>query len=97
MFENSKIKIRKYLLKDEGVYQSIRDYLLKNLSETMKRLESSHLISKKSSNYIVTKSGINLLKRYGKISFDELPNFDTLQVWTEADLEKLAKKRVKTK
>ncbi|MBA7641173.1 hypothetical protein ES703_48848 [subsurface metagenome] len=31
------------------------------------------------------------------MSFDELPNLDTLQVWTETDLEKLAEKRAKTK
>jgi len=70
---------------------------LKNFNEIIKRLESSQLISKKSSNYTLTKNGIELLKRYGKMNFDELPNFDTLQVWTETDLEKLAEKRVKAK
>ncbi len=57
----------------------------------------SLLISKKSSNYTLTKNDIDLLKCYGKLSFEELPNLDTLQVWTETDLEKLAEKRVKTK
>ncbi|KKN04156.1 hypothetical protein LCGC14_1100280 [marine sediment metagenome] len=33
----------------------------------------------------------------GRLSFEGLPNLDTLQVWTETDLEKLAEKRVKTK
>ncbi|HEA70808.1 hypothetical protein LCGC14_0707310 [marine sediment metagenome] len=70
---------------------------MKNFNEIIKRLESSQLISKKSSNYTLTKNGIELLKRYGKMNFDELPNFDTLQVWTETDLEKLAEKRVKAK
>ena len=102
---NSKIKIRKFILKDKGIDKSIRDYLLKNFHEIIGGLESSPLISKKSSNYTVTKKGINLLKRYGKMSF-ELPNLDTLQVWietdtlqvwTETDLEKLAEKRAKTK
>ena len=94
---NSKIKIRKYILKDERIDQSIRAYLLKNFNEIIRGLESSHLIFKKSSNYTITKNGIDLLKRYGKMSFDELPNLDTLQVWTETDLEKLAEKRAKTK
>ncbi|HDZ19571.1 hypothetical protein LCGC14_1406780 [marine sediment metagenome] len=92
---SSKIKIRKYILKDEIIDQSIRDYLLKNFNEIIRGLESSRLILKKSSNYTVTKNGIDLLKRYGKMSFEELPNLDTLQVWTEKDLEKLTEERVK--
>ena len=92
---NSKIKIRKYIIKEKSIDQSIRDYLLKNFNEIIRELESSLLISRKSSNYTVTTNGIDLLKRYGKMSFDELPNLDALQVWTEADLEKLAEKRAK--
>ena len=84
-------------LKVDGINQSSRDYLLKNFNKIIKRLKSSLLISKKSSNYTLTKNGIGLLKRYGNMSFDELPNFDTLQAWTETDLEKLTEKRVKTK
>ena len=30
---NSKIKIRKFILKDKGIDKSIRDYLLKNFHE----------------------------------------------------------------
>jgi len=41
--------------------------------------------------------GKNLLKSYRKIRFDEIPNLDTLQMWTEADLEKLAETRAKPK
>ena len=95
---NSKIKIRKYIPKDKGIDRSVRDYLLKNFDEIIGRLESSSLISKQSGNYTVSKNGVNLLKRYGKMSFEQVwAETDTLQVWTEADLEKLAEKRVKTK
>ena len=38
-----------------------------------------------------------MLKRYKKIDFDELSSLDTLQVWTEAGLRKLAERRVKSK
>jgi hypothetical protein len=92
----SKIKIRKYILNNEGINQSIRDYLLKNISEIIKKLESHHLMAKKR-NYMVTKKGIKLLKRFGKKSLEKSLNLETLQVWTEADLEKLAEQRVKTK
>ncbi len=90
---NSKIKIRKYILKDEGILQNSKNYLLKNFNEIIRRLESSQLILKEKINYTATKMGIDLLKRYVGLSFNELPILDTLQVWTETDLEKITEKR----
>lgn len=47
----------------------------------------------KYSKYQVTKAGYDFLKCYGGKNFEKEKPLNVLEVWTEADLEKLAHER----
>jgi archaellum biogenesis ATPase FlaH len=90
---STKAKIKNLILEyGSEINRDVKDYLLRNFTKIIKKLESSHLIRKKSSYYMVTTNGLDLLKRYDKVKFTELVIFDTLEMWTEADLKELNKK-----
>ncbi len=98
---NSKDKIRKHIIKHKNTSQNIRSYLLKNFEQIMINLETHHsepLISNNNNSCRVSRTGLKLLKRYGRIDFEDERVYqeqvlDSLEVWTEAGLEKLARER----
>ena len=95
-----KIKIRKNMIKNREINQKIKRYLLKNFNEFIMSLETHQyypLIVRMNKGYKVTKAGQNVLNHRRYTTYEEEPQFNILQVWTESDLEKLARKRAKSK
>jgi len=91
----SQNQIRKFILKSKEINPNIKRHVLKDFKEILHELETHHphpLIIRQS-QYKVTRTGQNFLKRYGIKSFKEDKSLSNLEVWTEEDIEKFARKR----
>ena len=95
---NSKSKIRKSVIKDKDINKKLKKYLFKNFDEIIHNLESRSyypFIVRVANGFRVTKAGQDFLGRYGNEILAKDDQIGYLEVWTESDLEKLARKRAK--
>jgi len=90
-------QIRKSILKNQEIKLHLKTNVLKNFKETIRSLEIHPpypLIAKNNkSKYRVTKTGKEFLSYFGYDIYNDEKQIQTLQVWTESDLTKLARKR----
>ena len=97
---NSKTKIRKLIAGNGDINKNLKSYLLKNFNTIIDSLESRSnypLIVKIKNRYRATKAGQDYLARYGYTNLNKDQQLGNFQVWTESDLEKLARERAKDK
>jgi hypothetical protein len=92
---SSKKQITKFILKNKEIKPIIKRHILKNLKEFINELgtqDPQHLTVRQN-KYKVSPTGHNFLKHYGIKSFEKGESLNTLEVWTEAELENFALKR----